>query len=300
MKPVRAVYPIVALVLAVASGCDVLDPEPYTPQAVVESYQVAGEELQPVRLTWTAPIDEPYDPEKQAISEASVRIERLGQGGKVEQNFPYRESEQRPGYYLAEEPGTIRPGDTYRLVVELSDRSETITSETVVPDTFDVAEGMDERVRYGDEKAHLAVSRSRYPERGAAYVFEIAAQDPRSEMLTPSAQALGEGDATTAPEELQETVSQVFLEEDLSSASEDLVEIPFDWEALSFYGPNQVRLAALDDNYYDFLRTQSVQQGGLGFAPGEIPNVLTHVEGGTGLFGSYARVEFEVDVEPSQ
>ncbi len=53
---------------------------------------------------------------------------------------------------------------------------------------------------------------------------------------------------------------------------------------------------ALDDNLYDYIRSQSIQQGGSTFSPGEIPNPLEHVVGAHGTFGSYARISFDLFV----
>lgn len=69
------------------------------------------------------------------------------------------------------------------------------------------------------------------------------------------------------------------------------IDLP--WIGFAFYGPNRVAVNVVDTNYYDFLRTQRAQQGR---RPGEIPNVRDHVDGGTGLFASLARVESDVNV----
>lgn len=63
--------------------------------------------------------------------------------------------------------------------------------------------------------------------------------------------------------------------------------------AISFYGPNRIIANAIDDNLYDFVRSQSIQQGGSTFSPGEIPNPLERIVGAHGVFGSYARISHE-------
>ncbi|HYE57643.1 MAG TPA: DUF4249 domain-containing protein, partial [Rhodothermales bacterium] len=68
------------------------------------------------------------------------------------------------------------------------------------------------------------------------------------------------------------------------------------WIAVVFYGPNRLTVSAVDDNLNDFLRSANVQQGGGTSSPGEILNILDHVENGTGVFGSYARVSRDVFV----
>jgi hypothetical protein len=53
----------------------------------------------------------------------------------------------------------------------------------------------------------------------------------------------------------------------------------------------------VDDNIFDFVRSHTVQQGGSTLSPGEIPNVLDRVEGGTGIFGSSAQITYETFVK---
>ena len=75
--------------------------------------------------------------------------------------------------------------------------------------------------------------------------------------------------------------------------SDNTIDVKLPWLAVAFYGPTRTYISAIDQNLYDFIRSQDVQQGGSTLAPGEIPNVINRVDGATGLFGSYARVEQE-------
>ena len=61
--------------------------------------------------------------------------------------------------------------------------------------------------------------------------------------------------------------------------------------AVAFYGDALVGTAAVDDALYDFMRYQGVQTNGSTLSPGEIPNVLDHINGGRGIFSSMAKVE---------
>lgn len=67
---------------------------------------------------------------------------------------------------------------------------------------------------------------------------------------------------------------------------------------MAFYGPNEVGVNVIDDTLFDLIRTQQTQQGvpDAGLGPGEIPNVIEHVEGGTGVFGSYAEARQRIEV----
>jgi hypothetical protein len=64
------------------------------------------------------------------------------------------------------------------------------------------------------------------------------------------------------------------------------------WISVAFYGPNESAVHVIDNNLYDLIRSQQAQSpggAGGGLGPGEIPNVIEHVEGGTGVFASYVR-----------
>ena len=84
--------------------------------------------------------------------------------------------------------------------------------------------------------------------------------------------------------------------------SDGTLRVKLPWFAVAFYGPLKVTMTVLDQNLYDFQRYQQVQQGGSTLSPGEIPNILDHVDNGRGLFGSTARVSHTVNIlreEPS-
>ena len=49
-------------------------------------------------------------------------------------------------------------------------------------------------------------------------------------------------------------------------------------------------LQAIAPNIFNYITSQVMQGGGSTLSPGEIPNVIDPIEGGTGLFGSYAKV----------
>ena len=79
---------------------------------------------------------------------------------------------------------------------------------------------------------------------------------------------------------------------ELDAQGQITISVP--WIIFTFYGPNRLAASALDDNLFDFTRSQAIQEGGAGLSPGEIPNIVDYVEGGTGVFGSIARIEYDV------
>ena len=97
-------------------------------------------------------------------------------------------------------------------------------------------------------------------------------------------------------EDLRVGGSPILNEENYDVNPDGTLTIKYPWLAITFYGPNRIFANALDDNLYDYIRSQSIQQGGSTFSPGEIPNPLENVEGAHGVFGSYARISFDLFV----
>jgi hypothetical protein len=115
------------------------------------------------------------------------------------------------------------------------------------------------------------------------------------DQLTPFARALFDtGDVTL--QDLRQRASPILNEENFEHLPNGELRVEFPWLAVYFFGYNEIRVQAVDENLHDFLRSQMVQQGGSTLPPGEIPNVLEHVEGGRGVFGSYASAAAVVHV----
>jgi hypothetical protein len=70
------------------------------------------------------------------------------------------------------------------------------------------------------------------------------------------------------------------------------------WLSVSFYGPLEVTITAVDDALVRFFQTQAVQTVPTTISPGEIPNVDTNVENGHGVFGAVAQRRVTTFVRP--
>lgn len=296
-------YYIAAGLVVVSLACDTLGPSSFEPDVVVEAYLVAGETLRDVRVTRTVPIDQDYDADSLGMIGAEVHIELLTDGGEVEETYPYRARPLSNGRYVLDtrtlelEGRDTRPPAqplrSYRLVVRPPESNQTITSVTTVPDTFQVLNVSSDSVVYrSDEPLVIEVSRTTYPGRQNVFVLTTTALEPSVSGLTPFAKALYDnGDITI--EELTENASPPLNEENFEQGTDGSLRAQYPWLGVSFYGRSRVTLRTLDENLYDFIRSQSVQQGGSTLPPGEIPNVLEHVNGGRGVFGSVAEVGVE-------
>lgn len=287
------------LIALVLTACDTTGPAPFERQIVVESYQVAGEPLAPVRLTRTVPLDSTYRYEDLAVQDAAVVVERLAPDGGVAHRHPYVEAPDSLGFYRPDpEPGpveTVRPLRDYRLVATLPDGS-VVRSTTTVPDTFSIVRASRDTAIYQlSEQIAFTVTPSRTSERDQSYyVFTTIAQEPTEANLVPLVREFLDDSDDFTLDDARVTSSPVINEANYTTNPDGTLTIRLPWVSVAFYGPNRTRASVVDDNLYDYTRSQAGQQGGGGFTPGSIPSILEHVEGGTGIFGSLARVEYAI------
>jgi hypothetical protein len=289
--------PLLLLSGSILSGCDATSTAP-TAEVVVEAYLEAGAPLGPVRLTRSVGVDAVYTPDRGAVAGAVVTVERLDAAGAVDARYAYAPSAAEAGLYRAVDDAAVaRPRATYRLVADVPDAGR-LMATTTVPDTFSVVR-LDNptAVFQGPAQPSLTVTRSGGAGRQDVFVFTVtslldAAGDDLVGELTPFYADVYDPDEEPI-DDLRVNPSPVLNEANYDQNPDGTLTIDLPWIAVVFYGPNRTAINVLDDNYYDFLRTQQAQQGA---RPGEIPNVIDRVDGGTGLFGSYARAAVDVRI----
>jgi hypothetical protein len=293
-----------AVVLAGAlTACDAAGPDPFEPEVVVESYQIASEPAAPVRLTRSIPLDSTFDATDLAVRNAQVRIEQIGDDGDVVETIPYAPDSDSVGLYrpsaaIEGSVPQIQPLGTYRLRVRTEEGDE-IRATTTVPDTFSIAEANRDTATYqSDEEIATRITPSQTPGRDQAfYIFSTESLDPVEDNLVPIVQEFLRQDDNIVLEDVVITSSPILNEAGYTENPDGTFTLRLPWVAVAFFGPNRTRINVLDENMYDFVRSQTAQQGGGGFTPGSIPNVIETVEGGTGIFGSMASVSREIYVE---
>jgi len=300
MPPSR---PVLLLLAALLLGCDTSAPQPES-QIVVESYLEAEAPLPSVRLSRTVGVDAAYEPAKDAVRGADVVVERLAADSTVAEAVPYTERDTVPGVYVPETALPVQPQSTYRLRVRAGEDG-TLSATTTVPDAFTLAAVENDTATYqGPRQPTFTLEPPRaLTDRQNVYTFTTTSlldfeELPDSTLgraLTPFyADGFDPAEDTLAA--FQVTSSGLLNEGNFTRNEDGTIAIDLPWIAVAFYGPNEVAVNVLDDNFYDMLRSQQVQQGGL--SPGEIPNVIEHVDGGTGVFGSYARAGRPVFIRP--
>ena len=314
--PPRVLAALLALAL-LTGGCDSgVDGD--RPDLVVSAFLGVGEPLAPVLLSRTVPLFEEYDVEAAAVDGATVTVTLVGAGGADEAVYPYVRT--GPGEYVARDvDAVVLEGRTYRLDV-VGPEGERLTARTTVPLDFDVVAGPDSVVVYGVGLGPaVQITRSSTPERQAVFVASTRALAPArfdpvevdGETFYRSRDEPGRFlpvpivrrflDCVDEPagtilcaedpgdEDVRVGTSPVINEAGYERLPDGslLVRAPF--LAFGYLGPQSLSLVSLDRAFQDFVQTQSVQGGGSTLSPGEIPNVTTNVEGGLGVFGSFAR-----------
>jgi hypothetical protein len=286
-------------VVAVLSGCDAIDTASVEQQPVAEAYLEAGQPLPPVLLSRTAPL-EPASAAQTPISGAQVVLERLDADGAVARTYTYR-GVNNTGTYEPEDPETVRPGTTYRLRASLPD-GNTLSATTTVPTAIEIIEQENTNVVFqGSAQPSFTVTRSDVAGAPVTFIFTTTSQlnfvamsdeELRAE-LTPFYDDGFDPDEDDI-EDFKVNPSPILNEANYDDNGDGTITIDLPWIAVAFYGENEVAVSVLDAALYDYIRTEGAQQGGL--SPGEIPNVIDNVDGGTGIVGSYARVSSQVSI----
>ncbi len=268
-------------------GCEFYPQDEYEEQYVVEAYLTAGETIDDVLLSTTAPFEEEYKFEDFAVSGAEIAIFELNDEGNRARTIPM--VDQGNGVYKAGMDVTARPLHDYELEV-ITPEHDTLRAFTTVPDTFSVARVVrDETVFQSDEQIEVDLTLSKYPGRQNIYIFSTLALDTENYPMTPLYDTEDEEDREIA----KQIRSNIVTEGNYDINDDKTITLTYPWLAVAWFGPNRVTVYAIDDNTYDFFRSQDIQLGGNTQAPGQIENVITHIEGGTGLFGASAGASFD-------
>ncbi|SMO97768.1 DUF4249 family protein [Gracilimonas mengyeensis] len=283
-------------------SCETYPQDDYEEYYVVEAYLVADRQLPHVRLSKTVPADEVYDFSQAAINNANVAIQLLESGPEstVEQTYSYSFSMQNPGIYWADVSHHVLPSRTYRLHITFPDSDDEITATTIIPGGFDILEGVRDTIVYqSSEQLEITVSESSYPGRQNIFIFNALSDNPVAENLTPVYFDFYE-DGDEDPEDLElfaNNSSGIINEGNFEKNPDGSITIDYPWIGIAYYGENKIVANTLDDNIYDFIRSQEVQLGGSTLSPGEIQNVIYNIEGGIGVFGALASDTVETFVK---
>lgn len=286
-------------------GCDTTATQPES-QVVVEAYLEGGAPMDTVRLTRSVGPDDTYDPRESAVTGATVEVRRLAADGTPAEVISF--DEVVAGLYAPRPTPspTVRPLTTYELSVTTPNGTE-VQATTTVPDTVSIVETKNIEVVYQgpDQPAFTITPPQSATDRQAVLVLTTTSlldfDQPDAQLqerLTPFYAESYEPEEDSI-EAFRTTSSGILNEANFSRDAAGRITTRLPWISVAFYGLNESAVHVIDDNLYDLIRSQQAQspgeQGGLG--PGEIPNVIEHVEGGTGVFASYVRAAEQVVIQ---
>jgi len=285
----KTLYSFLILLLFV-SACELYPQDEYEEYFVVESYLVAQSPLPKVYLSTTGPATERYTFGTYTISEARVIIQLLtiDEDTTVESSYTYLM--EKPGIYAPLIPRDVVPGRTYRLIIDNipGEPEAVITAYTNVPEAFSTISPVPDSITYqSPERLEVTLSPSDNGFRQNYFIFTTIAQKPIFENFTPFYASFFDEDEDEL-EDFEKTSSGIVNESNFEISPDSSVILQYPWLAVAFFEENQIVANIIDDNIYDFVRSQSVQLGGSTLSPGEIPNILYNIEGGIGVFGSIA------------
>jgi hypothetical protein len=280
-------------------SCDLYPQDDYQEFYVVESYLIAQDQIAPIYLSSTAPATSAYSFEDYAISGANVRVHLLSDDGdsSIVQTFAYQLDSA--GVYSSAFQHTVLPSRIYQLEITNipDDPAASIIGYTTVPDTFSNVSQIPDTVIYQSEnQIEIDITPSENDQRQSYFIFTTIALNPNKENFTPLYSDFFD-DEEDEIGDFVKTSSGIVNEANFETKPNGIVTLKYPWLAVAFYGDNQIVANIIDDNIYDFLRSQSVQLGGSTLSPGEIPNVLYRLDGGIGVFGSLAADTIQTYIE---
>lgn len=276
-------------VLLWIGGCDLTDDnQSYVKEYVVEAYLEAGSNISTLNLSTTAPVSDLYSFADFAVPNAEVNVYHLSEDGTdTLDTIPFRDHNSFDGVYVPLKSHTVQGNGRYDLDITVTaDNNHKISSSTFVPAEFEILSTDNDTVVYQLEQFEVTYTRSDYRGRQNYLIVTVVAQDTTNYGLTPFyADQLDDDDVTK--EDFISNSSGIINEGNYEIENNTLtIQLP--WLAVAFYGPQELQTYTIDDNIYDFRRSQNTQFGGSTLSPGEIYDVIDNIEGGTGVFGSYS------------
>lgn len=286
------------LSLTLFASCSNYNQIEFEQELMVEAYLINNRPLPDIRLSLTQPVFEFYSFEEAAYSDAAIFIDLIDQNQQILQSFTY--SLKEPGIYTPlDKDYRVLAGQQYALRVLSAEGN--LRANTKVPEAFISSSPNTNEIVYQDtEQFEIAVTATSTPDRQTSFIFSVSSESSDPANLTPFYASLFEDEDEEANVEEFTLISSPIINEanyELQNDGTILIRLP--WISVAFYGQNTIVANSIDDNLFDFVRSQSVQLGGGALAPGEIQNIINRVEGGIGIFGSITSDTSFVNVLPN-
>ncbi|MDR8393138.1 DUF4249 domain-containing protein [Aliifodinibius sp. S!AR15-10] len=283
------------LVLFLVSGCELYNQEQYQEYYAVEAYLIAGHQMPSVWVTKTTSIDDFFYWDSVGVSNANVQVRLLSNDHAVSESYGFMHGNH--GKYYPADSVIVKSNRWYQLKVDLPG-GDVIVAETFVPGTFKTVKQPKPAYLYqGEVPIEIVSTRSSFPGRQTYYYITVNAENPVENKLTPFYRDLVNRNGEFIKAYIKNTIG-ITNEESYQTNKDGNIIIRVPWAAIAFYGQNDIVINAIDDNIYDFLRSQNGQRDArLSVSLGEIQNIRYNVDGGIGIFGSMASVVSRVEIK---
>ncbi len=272
---------------------------------VVDAILIVDAPLPPVVLRRTVAPGHSYSAVATALEGASVSIQR---GDAM---FNYRPDPSRAGHYLPpDDAPVVEPNGLYELRVTTGD-GLTVRAQTQTPARIRIDE-----LRLLEDDLETELRRLRlFAEVGDA-VYQAAENQLEYDKGVLIAQFQDDGPAVSYQVRLAnlERSSPLLFDDDWIEDLEDFElervetspllslasgELYLPWAGIYYAGRYKVTLFAVDQNWFDLVRTDNVDaERGSGEAGQSFQRPLFHVENGIGLFASATADSFGFSVRP--
>ncbi len=284
----KVLLKIASLLLAIfMASCELYTQDDYQELVVLESYLTATRSLPQVKISTTVPAGSEYSFSDTGLNQAVVQISRLNEHGDPDEVFGYYPTPENGIYLPINETYRVQAKTTYRIDIAFNNRDDELSAVTTVPDQVRVINDIPESVIYQSEKQlSLILAPTETIQTQNVYVFNTIALQPSYENLTPFYRSVIDNEDDPDIAQYIRNSSGLINEGNFDINADGTIRLRFPWIGVAFFGDNQVVTLSVDQNLADFVRSQEVQLGGSTLSPGEIPNLIYHVNGGIGIFGS--------------
>ena len=272
---------------------------------VVDAILIVDAPLPPVVLRHTVAPGHVYSAATTALEGATVSIHR---GDEV---FNYRRDPSRAGHYLPpDDAPVVEPGRRYELRVTTEEALE-VRAQTQTPARIRIdelrllADDLETELRrlrlfaeVGDEVYQAAENQLEYD--AGVLVAQFQDDGPAVSYQVRLAN-LERSSPLLFDDEWIEDFDDFELERVETSPLLSLAsgELYLPWDGIYYAGRYKVTLFAVDQNWFDLVRTDNVNsERGSGEAGQSFQRPLFHVENGIGLFASAAVDSFGFSVRP--
>jgi len=281
-------------------GCRSYSQDDYQEFYVVESFLVVDTPLPKLYLSTTKESTQLYNFEELVVVDATVKLEILVDdvNSAVDSTITY--SFNGIDAYEADFQHNVMSAKNYKLTITIPNETQPIIGYTKIPASFTNTNPVPASLEYqSEEQIEIKIPASQSSERQNYFIFStIFRGDPIVENLTPVFRELFEefDDEDSDINEFVKSNSGIVSEGNFDIGTDGTLTLRFPWIGISFFGENTIVTNIIDENMYDFIRSQEVQLGGGSISPGEIPNAIYNLDGAIGVFGSMATDTLNINI----